>query len=373
MTLHESYGKSSYSVYDLETFFFSTNSVSEKELPTYNAIFKDLHDAIISPEIVIDSLNRALQRGAAEDLAIAAMQVADGSLPPEALGPLYERFGASGEHSIADEVSPFVTPDLEVLYNETIRTPGLRWRLGFLNQSLGSLRKGDFGFIFARPETGKTTFLASELTYFSGQSDGRPIVWWNNEEQGNKVQLRLYQAALGITLNELIRDRESNQRRFEEAGGTSIKVYDSSAIHRSTVERVVEELKPCLVVFDQLDKIKGFDDDREDLRLGAIYIWARELAKSYAPVIGVCQADGSAEGRKWLNMDNVSNAKTAKQAEADWILGIGKSNDRDLEYVRHLHICKNKLAGDEDTLPELRHGMCDVRIVPQIARYEDIL
>jgi hypothetical protein len=41
----------------------------------------------------------------------------------------------------------------------------------------------------------------------------------------------------------------------------------------------------------------------------------------------ICQADGTGEGQKWLTMSNVANAKTSKQAEADWILGIGKVND----------------------------------------------
>ena len=71
-------------------------------------------------------------------------------------------------------------------------------------------------------------------------------------------------------------------------------------------------------------------------------------------------------------MENVANAKTEKQAMADWILGIGRTHDTALEYIRHLHLCKNKLAGDEDTDPLLRHGRMDVLIQPEIARYKDI-
>ena len=71
-------------------------------------------------------------------------------------------------------------------------------------------------------------------------------------------------------------------------------------------------------------------------------------------------------------MENVANAKTAKQAEADWILGIGKTHDTALEYMRHFHLSKNKLSGDTDTEPELRHGKADVQIKPIIARYEDV-
>jgi hypothetical protein len=127
------------------------------------------------------------------------------------------------------------------------------------------------------------------------------------------------------------------------------------------------------VIFDQIDKIKGFAADREDLRLGAIYVWARELAKMYCPVIGVCQADGQAENVKWLTMEHVSNAKTSKQAEADWILGIGKIHAEGADYSRYLNISKNKLLGDPDTVADFRHGRFETYIEPQIARYVDVM
>ena len=138
------------------------------------------------------------------------------------------------------------------------------------------------------------------------------------------------------------------------------------------VEKVCKQYQPSLVIFDQIDKIHGFTNDREDLRLGQIYQWARELAKEYCPVIAVCQADGTGEGQKWLTMANVANAKTSKQAEADWIIGIGKIADSGYENLRFLHASKNKLMGDADSVPDLRHGKKEVLINANIARYEDI-
>lgn len=236
---------------------------------------------------------------------------------------------------------------------------------------LGSLRKGDFGFIFARPETGKTTFLASEVTYFASQTDSQ-ILWFNNEEQGSKVKVRCYQAALACELPKLFSDRPRANQEFIKRTKGNIKIYDSASIHKHQVEAICAEIKPSLIIFDQIDKIKGFNNDREDLRLGTLYIWARELAKKYCPVIGVCQADVSGEGRKWLDMGNVANAKTSKQAEADWILGIGAVHDIGLEHIRYLHLSKNKLSGDEDSDPKLRHGKCEVIIKPEIARYSEL-
>ena len=153
----------------------------------------------------------------------------------------------------------------------------------------------------------------------------------------------------------------------------NVKVIDEAVLSKSFIERACELLSPSLVVIDQIDKIHGFDADREDLRLGSIYQWARELAKKYCPVIAVCQADGTAEGKKWLTMDNVVSAKTSKQAEADWILGIGKVHDESFENVRHFHVSKNKLMGDPDSIPDLRHGKWDVIIEPEIARYKDVI
>ena len=138
------------------------------------------------------------------------------------------------------------------------------------------------------------------------------------------------------------------------------------------MEALCKKHLPTLIVFDQIDKIQGFKADREDLLLGAIYQWARELAKRYAPVIGVTQADGSGEGVRWLTMANVANAKTAKQAEADWILGIGAIPDSGWESVRFFNISKNKLLGDTDSNPELRHGKLTAIIEPTIARYRDV-
>jgi hypothetical protein len=309
------------------------------------------------------------EREIARLIALESLAVSEGRGSIEKLMELSDKLHT--EEQQIEEESEFVSDDLEYLYNGQVATQGLRWRLHSLNEMLGSLRRGDFGFIFARPESGKTTFLASEVSHFATQTQ-QPILWFNNEEQGSKVALRCYQAALGCTSQELFGNIQGQKDKYYDLTGGRIKIYDAAAVNRFQVEKLCKKYSPGLILFDQIDKVKGFDGDREDLRLGSIYQWARELAKEYCPVIGVTQADGTAEGKKWLTMDNVSNAKTAKQAEADWILGIGKSHDEGLEYIRHLNISKNKLMGDNDSKPELRHGKRDVIIDPNIARYRDI-
>lgn len=262
----------------------------DKDRDVYEALLKGLEEATVDDQLVGDVLTSLNNKKLAYELALVSLDVSEGRSSVERIFDTINQF----EQKTEVDTFEFVTGDLNELYNTTIQQQGLRWRLSTLNRMLGSLRKGDFGFIFARPETGKTTFLASEITNFAQQANG-PILWFNNEEQGNKVMLRCIQASVGCTTTELFSNINHYQSTFNSNGGQNIKIFDSASIHRRQVEQLCKELNPALIVFDQIDKIKGFDDDREDLRLGAIYIWSRELAKQYCPVIGVCQADASGE------------------------------------------------------------------------------
>lgn len=340
----------------------------EKDREVYLQMLEILEKADVQEDVLHDLLVQIKQREVAERLGIAAFDFAEGKKDLTTIKDIYDSFGKI-ESSI-EEIT-YVTDDLDELYAQTVATPGLRWRLGSLNRMLGSLRRGDFGFVFARPETGKTTFLASEVAYFAEQSE-RPLLWINNEEQGNKVMTRLYQASLGVTLDELMGDRSASKQEYFKRTKGNIRLFDDASIFKRQIEDLCSKYQPGLVVIDQIDKVKGFTGDRDDLKLGAVYQWARELAKEYCPVIGVCQADGTAEGVKWLNMGHVSSAKTSKQAEADFIIGIGKTNEQGMENTRYINISKNKLQGDPGTDSSQRHGFCEVIIEPMYARYRDI-
>lgn len=365
-TTHE---EGNLSVDDLSNLFFASH---RSKIEFYQGVFEAIKGNTAtedSTETLIQGLGRL---AALRDLSMCAYDASEGRVDlsevlkkATGLSTIEEKNGSDAE------IDDFVSTDLVEIVNKRRSMEGLRWRLGSLNQALGPLRKGNFGFVFARPETGKTTFLASEVTYMAGQAEG-PILWFNNEQEGDEVVLYCYRAALGMSMVELHRDLTGNREKFHEVTKGLFKLKDSATITKKQVEKTIEKYKPSLVVFDQIDKIKGFDNDREDLRLGGIYTWARELAKQYCPVIGICQADGTGEGQRWLTMAHVANAKTSKQAEADWILGIGKMNEVGYENLRYLHLSKNKLPGGEDSRSEMRHGRWETLIDPERARYVDL-
>lgn len=372
---HEKFPEQELNVEAFQAFFFTQYPDADKEL--YLELFKTLSELQIGDEVAIGIASSIKQRKTALKLSEMAYKYGTGIVEKDKLDEAVAAFAKEHDDVAEEQQEEFVTSNLEELLKSTFLESGLRFRLNCLNKSLGSLRKGDFGFIFARPETGKTTFLASEISAMLIQlrdmKSTQPILWFNNEEQGRKVFIRIYQAYFGVELDKLLANWKTYHDRFNSEVGHLFLLKDEAQLTKLNVERIVKKINPSLIVFDQIDKISGFQADRDDLLLGSIYQWARELAKTYCPVIGVCQADGTGDGVRWLTMHNVANAKTSKQAEADWILGIGVSYEEGTDKVRYLNISKNKLTGDSDTKDTLRHGRFEVLIRPTIARYEDIV
>lgn len=352
---------------DLANLLYS-NPVKDKEF--YEEVLNNL--ASYEPNLsTIKTLLVSLKKTKLlREISIASYEVAEGKKEYEHIDKLLKALSVEEE---TQEEGPLVTDDLETLVNKVYLSPGLRWRLDTLNKMLGSLRQGNFGYIQARPETGKTTFLASEVSFMAQQlKEDECVLFINNEEVHENVKIRIYQATFGATLEQLMSSMPEFNEAYKKQIGSKIKMSSASTFSRYDIERLCKLYKPKLIVVDQLPKITGFKADREDLLLGDIFQWARELAKQYGPVIGVCQADASGENQKWLGMNNAANSKTAISAEADWILGIGKIHDPGWEKIRFFHLAKNKLTGDPDTDPTLRHGKKEVLISPMIARYEDI-
>jgi hypothetical protein len=275
------------------------------------------------------------------------------------------------ERKLTDDIE-FVPDDLDSLQHNIDLSGGLSWRLDVLNKSVGKLRKGNFVTVFAPPETGKTAFITSETSQMiKDLKDGQKAVYFLNEEAGFNIKLRLYQAYFGIDRRTLFARKEEYDRRIREEIGGRLLMYDSAGISKSQVEKICKEIEPSLIVVDNLDKIHGFVGERGDIRLKNIYWWARELAKRYAPLIGVSQACGEGIDKLYLDMEDMDGSRIAKQGEADVIIGIGKDSGR-AENIRGLAVLKNKLGWDEDCDPGKRHMKAQVLIVPEESKYESL-
>jgi replicative DNA helicase len=311
----------------------------------------------------------------ATQIADTALKVNEGSATIDDIGELVKQHDKELGRAI-NLADLFVSSDVsEVLTLSS--APGLDWRLEELNISLGPLRKGDFTLVMAYVETGKTTFVADQVSHMATQvKDARPIIWVNNEERSNKVMLRVQQAALGRTLKDIQADPKKAAADFDALMGMKNRIMilnnDAGLNSVDKLVPIIRDSNPALIVFDQLDKVSGFreKDQKDHLRLGRLYQWARELSHEYCPVIAVSQSDASGSTSKYLTMDQLRGSKVDKPGEADAIITIGKDSDPAKPYTRYIHVPKNKLFGGPRTEEKERHGYWEVEIKPDIARYE---
>jgi replicative DNA helicase len=259
-----------------------------------------------------------------------------------------------------------VSTPLSDIVQGKLEGTGLRWRMSCLNRSVGSLRRGNLVLLGAYVETGKTTALCSEATYMAEQLPAdRPVLWFNNEEAGDQVKYRIIQSSLGwIDINMQSKPAEAE----EQSCWDKFRLYDKGEIHKSEVIAMCKQLNPGLVIFDQLHKIRGFENEgRDDIRLQKLAAMARDVCKEYCPVIVIHQADATSVGVKYLNKNQFAGNKVTLPGEADAIIMIGKEEVPGNQ--RFISVSKNKLGG---SVPDERYGRYEVTIRPEIARYEDV-
>ena len=263
--------------------------------------------------------------------------------------------------------NPQVLDPIEDLLKAEENDEGLHFRLPCLNRHIKPVRAGDFFIIAARPDKGKTTFCASELTYMAAQVDtlypgeNRSILWFNNEGPGNKIVMRNFQAALNATTEELVtlsntpsvdpKWRTKVREDYAAAlGGRPgvLRIFDIHDMWNHEVEDIMKKYKPALVLFDMVDNIKfggetNNNGQRTDQLLEAMYQWARLMGvKHDCGVFATSQISADGDGSSYPTLPQLKDSKTGKQGAADVIITLGALNDPVLENSRYIGTTKNK-------------------------------
>jgi len=357
---------------DYSAWFFSVYKplLKQDQRRVYARIFDKLGEQRLTPETKREMLNnfRAREYGA-EIVAIGREMTEAGDLT--CLTDLMDTVNtAQAELQSSSSIEDyFVTDSVEKIVEQQ-QEGGLTWRMKCVANAVGPIRKGNLIVIGARPETGKTTFMASEATHMAKQiPEGQHILWFNNEEEGKRVKSRLIQSALNKHILDLQAYPMQCQEEFEKACGNKIIIIDKSNLNVSDVQKVIDRYPPGLLVFDQLWKIYGKGHSHDVTTQVALYQWAREMAKKHAPVLTVHQADFTAEGVDYIGKEALYLSKTAVQGEIDVQIMLGKRNNEAPEMVnkRYLSIVKNKLGHPSAQ----RHGQFVVFIDPERGRFND--
>lgn len=267
--------------------------------------------------------------------------------------------------SSESEDEDLVTYELNDLLFGVDKTTGLRWRLNFLNDAIGSIKKGYLIIVSAFVDVGKTSFAISEATYMAQQLTDGCVLWLNNEEEDFRVLRKIWKSTLGCTDADLMAYPEkANERFIQKMHGDKNRIKLIN-IRRKTIRGVrmlFEKYNPKLVIIDQADKImnpnyKSFTDQGQ---LKNIYGEIRALANVYCPVIAISQADSSTMYKPKDSDDykytlyphhrQLDGSKIGKPGEADAIIMIGRRAENN--NTRGIHVSKNKF-GEANTKQEV--------------------
>lgn len=335
--------------------------------PTITPEQRGLYKALLD-RVLVDPVDAEQERGImprllaaeyANKVAEALQKFQDGEEID--LGASLRTLGDAYENDLGKKSAvPWVEDDINDILQEDKDDAGLHWRLECLNTVMRPARPGDFILMAGRPDKGKTTFVASEISYMAAQMDdfygvghGRYVIWACNEGPGKRIVQRIYQSALNATMSELIQMSTAGtiKGKYAQAVGAldRIRVVNIHDFYNHEVEDIFKRCPPGLVILDMVDNIKFGGSalnggQRTDQILEAQYQWARMMAvKHDTPVIATSQISADGDGLQYPTLPMLKDSKTGKQGAADAIITLGAVNDPAYANSRFIGLTKNKL------------------------------
>lgn len=341
-------------------------TLKDEDLAVYDELFKQVHAEDVDAAVEPGLMKRLVETAMAFDVAsmIEKYQAGEEVDFRQGLIGFLDEYDQQIERRVKN---PQVLDAIEDLLKDEENDKGLHWRLPCLNRHIKPLVPGDFAVIAARPDKGKTTFCASELTFMAAQVDElypgekRSILWFNNEGPGKRIVTRCFQAALNATMEDLVRlsNTPSTDPKWKTKvredyaaalGGRpgALRIFDIHDMWNHEVEDVIKMHRPAAVLFDMVDNIKfggevSNNGQRTDQLLEAMYQWARLMGvKHDCAVLACSQISADGDGLQWPTLPMLKDSKTGKQGAADLIITLGAVNDPMLANSRYIGTTKNK-------------------------------
>ena len=300
----------------------------------------------IGEDVANDVVRSIWQQEVGRRIADLSLAIMEGST--EKLQEIKKIVEKSEEGFVPEDTTEPVPTDLDTLLDYVQTEDCWEFNIPSLSKLVRGGKGGEFMIAFARPEIGKTAFyvsLAASPNGFCCQGADVHII--TNEEPARRTMLRAACSYTGYTQEELFMKKGDAKKMFSEIA-PNLTMVDNVDASIEWLNVYCENKKPDILIIDQLDKINvqgAFA--RTDEKLRAIYTKFREVCKRHNLFgIGVSQASADAESKTNVTYAMMENSKTGKAAEADLIIGIGKSDITDNnDERRYLTISKNKLTG----------------------------
>lgn len=248
--------------------------------------------------------------------------------------------------------------DINEILKAVANDAGIKFRrIAVLRENIAGLQGGASIAIGARPDKGKTSLIADVITDWSPQcveffGADRPILWLCNEGTSARIVPRIYQAALGKNLDDIIALSNAGtlQAEYTRAIGAKsdyIRVKDAHGMSMAQIEQVVDSMRPCVVIFDMLANVRlgrSAGANKAD-EVEALWQGVREMAvlKDFIAASTV-QVSVEGDNNLYPSYTALKDSKTGIQGATDIILMLGSLNNPDAQTIRGISTPKNKFA-----------------------------
>lgn len=228
-----------------------------------------------------------------------------------------------------------------------------------LSRNIRGLRGGDCVAIAAPVDAGKTSLLAAIVVGLAQQMHeqrevytDRPVLWLVNESLAKRTVPRVYQAATGLTLHQIV--EQHKQGKFAEkylakvGSWDRIRVKDAHSINLNQVTTLLEEMKPAVLVVDMVSGIKGTSADSEHQALEKVWQELRILGCEHdCIIIGTMQLSADGYDMMYPPLTAMKQSRIGVQGALDLCIMMGRLNvnDRpDMVNIRGISTPKCKLT-----------------------------
>lgn len=302
--------------------------------------------ADIGSDVAEDVLTKLWQQEIGRRIADMGLAMMEGH--PEKIHEIKDLVDKSEDGFVPDDEVEPVTTSVEELLEFTANENCWEFNIPSLAKTVRGGKGGEFMIAFARPEIGKTAFYVSLAAAPNGFcSQGANVHIITNEEPARRTMLRAVSSYTGYNNEQIYMNKSHASEKFQDIS-PNITMIDNVDASIEWLNKYCLHKKPDILIVDQLDKI-GVSGTfaRTDEKLREIYLKFREICKRHDLFgIGISQASADAENKTNVTYAMMENSKTGKAAEADLIVGIGKSDITDNnDSRRYLTISKNKLTG----------------------------
>jgi replicative DNA helicase len=324
----------------------------------------------IGPDVAKDVVSSMWQQEIGRQIAQLGLKLSEDKI--STLQPISDIIERAQDDFVPDDNIVYDPFDMDEMFEELDSIPSWKFNIPSLSARIPGVSPGEFGYVLARTEVGKTAFHVSLSCAPDGFCyQGASVHVICNEERSIRTRRRAFSACTGLTKDQ-VRSLDGENRINAKSKWSEICknyfTFDATDMTIEGVDAYCRKHHPDIVIIDQIDKLRVSGNfAREDQRLGEIYTQARNIAKRHDTfVLGLTQASADAEGKTTVTYAMTAENKTSKAAEADLIIGIGKLNPEEGstgedDPTRFLYLSKNKITG--------WHGKIAVVLNNQISRF----